>query len=230
MSNVERKVVKSLFSMQDLDYKAFHAKLIPNIKEEVIIGVRTPELRKYAKEFSKTEEAQEFIKILPHKYYEENNLHGFIIEQIKDFDECIEEVERFLPYVDNWATCDMMAPKVFKKNLPQLLEKIKVWIKAEYTYTVRFAIEMLMKYFLDNEFDIVYPKMVVEVKSDEYYINMMIAWYFATALAKQYDSILPFIENKELDIWTHNKAIQKAIESRRVSQEQKDYLRTLKIK
>lgn len=230
MTNVEKEVRESLFSMQDLEYKAFHAKLIPNIKEEVIIGVRTPELRKYAKEFAKTEKAEAFIKILPHKYYEENNLHGFLLEQIKDFDTCIEELERFLPYVDNWATCDMMAPKVFKKNLPKLLEKIKQWIRAEDTYTVRFAIEMLMKYFLDDSFDVAYPKMVAGVKSDEYYINMMIAWYFATALAKQYDSILPFIENKELEPWTHNKAIQKAIESRRVSGEQKTYLRTLKIK
>lgn len=230
MTNIEKEVQESLFSMQDLDYKAFHVKLIPNISEEVIIGVRTPALRKFAKEFSKTEEAREFIRILPHKYYEENNLHGFILEKIKDFDECIGEVEQFLPYVDNWATCDMLAPKVFQKNLPKLLEKIKVWIKADDTYTVRFAIEMLMKYFLDDEYDVKYPQMVAQVKSGEYYINMMIAWYFSTALAKQYDSILPFIEKKELDIWTHNKAIQKAIESRRVSQEQKDYLRTLKIK
>lgn len=230
MTNVEKEVRESLFSMQDLEYKAFHAKLIPNIKEEVIIGVRTPELRKYAKEFAKTKKAEAFIKILPHKYYEENNFHGFLLEQIKDFDTCIEELERFLPYVDNWATCDMMAPKVLKKNLPKLLEKIKQWIRAEDTYTVRFAIEMLMKYFLDDGFDVVYPKMVAGVKSDEYYINMMIAWYFATALAKQYDSILPFIENQELEPWTHNKAIQKAIESRRVSEEQKIYLRKLKIK
>ena len=230
MSNIENKVVKSLFSMQDLDYKRFHAKLIPNVNEELVIGVRTPQLRKYAKDFAKTDEAKEFIKMLPHKYYEENNLHGFILEQIKDYDECIAEVERFLPYVDNWATCDMMAPKVFKKNLPKLLEKVKVWIKADDTYTIRFAIEMLMKYFLDDAFDVVYPEMVAKVKSDEYYVNMMIAWYFATALAKQYDLILPFIENKELDKWTHNKAIQKAIESRRITQEQKDYLRTLKIK
>lgn len=230
MSKIENNVIEALFSMQDLDYKAFHAKLIPNVEEETIIGVRTPQLRKYAKEFSKTEGAKEFIKILPHKYYEENNLHGFILEQIKDFDECIAEVERFLPYVDNWATCDMMAPKVFKKNLSKLLEKIKQWIKASDTYTIRFAIEMLMKYFLDDEFDVVYPKMVSEVNSDEYYIKMMIAWYFATALAKQYDIILPFIENQELEAWTHNKAIQKAIESRRVSEEQKNNLRTLKIK
>lgn len=230
MCNIEKEVVERLFSMQDLDYKSFHGKLIPNVDEKAIIGVRTPELRKYAKEFAKTDHAKEFIKILPHKYYEENNLHAFVLEQIKDFDTCVEQVERFLPYVDNWATCDMMTPKVFQKNLPQLLEKIRVWIKAEDTYTVRFAIEMLMKYFLDDAFDVIYPKMVAEVKSEEYYINMMIAWYFATALAKQYESILPFIENKMLEPWTHNKAIQKAIESRRVSEEQKSYLRKLKIK
>lgn len=230
MNNIEKEVTDKLFSMQDLDYKSFHGKLIPNVDEDAIIGVRTPALRKYAKEFAKTDHAKEFIKILPHKYYEENNLHAFVLEQIKDFDTCVEEVERFLPYVDNWATCDMMAPKVFQKNLPKLLEKVKVWIKADDTYTVRFAIEMLMKYFLDEQFDIVYPKMVAEVKSEEYYINMMIAWYFATALAKQYESILPFIENKMLEPWTHNKAIQKAIESRRVSEEQKSYLRKLKIK
>lgn len=227
---IENQVQELLFSMQDLGYKAFHAKLIPNIKEDVIIGVRTPELRKYAKEFAKTDEAKEFVNRLPHKYYEENNLHGFIIEQIKDFDECIAEVERFLPYVDNWATCDLMSPKVFRKNLPKLLDRIKVWIQLNDTYTVRFAIEMLMKYFLDDEYDVKYPRMVAKVKSDEYYVNMMIAWYFATALAKQYDSILSFIENQKLETWTHNKAIQKAIESRRISQEQKDYLRTLKIK
>lgn len=230
MCNIEKEVVERLFSMQDLDYKSFHGKLIPNVDEKAIIGVRTPELRKYAKEFAKTDHAKEFIKILPHKYYEENNLHAFVLEQIKDFDTCVEQVERFLPYVDNWATCDMMTPKVFKKNLPQLLEKVRVWIKADDTYTVRFAIEMLMKYFLDDAFDVIYPKMVAEVKSEEYYINMMIAWYFATALAKQYESILPFIENKMLEPWTHNKAIQKAIESRRVSEEQKSYLRKLKIK
>ena len=230
MTNIEQKVRETLFSMQDIEYKSFHAKLIPNVEKDTIIGVRTPELRKYAKEFAKTDQAEEFIKLLPHKYYEENNLHAFILEQIKDYDKCIAEVERFLPYVDNWATCDTMAPKVFKKNLSKLLEKIKQWIKASDTYTIRFAIEMLMKYFLDDEFDVVYPKMVSEVNSDEYYIKMMIAWYFATALAKQYDIILPFIENQELEAWTHNKAIQKAIESRRVSEEQKNYLRTLKIK
>ncbi len=230
MHDIEKEVVRQLFSMQDLEYKAFHAKLIPNVEKEAIIGVRTPVLRKYAKEFNKTGKAEEFILILPHRYYEENNLHAFILEQIKDFDRCVREVERFLPYVDNWATCDMMAPKVFQKNLPKLLQKIKIWLNSDNTYTVRFAIEMLMKYYLDEQYDMEYPQMVAQVCSDEYYINMMIAWYFATALAKQYDSILPFIENKCLKTWTHNKAIQKAVESRRIPVEQKKYLKTLKIK
>ncbi len=231
MCDVEKEVIKELFSMQDLEYKNFHSKLIPNIQEETIIGVRTPALRKYAKEFAKNNQAEQFLKCLPHRYYEENNLHGFLLEQIKDFEQCMEEVEKFLPYIDNWATCDMLAPKAFKKNLPELFKKIKVWIKSDKTYTVRFAIGMLMRYFLDEEFDIRYPRMVAKVRSDEYYINMMIAWYFATALAKQYEEILPFIENRQLDdTWTHNKAIQKAVESRRITPEQKTYLKTLKIK
>lgn len=230
MNDLEQEVAKQLFSMQDLEYKNFHSKLIPNIQEETIIGVRTPALRKYAKEFAKNNQAEQFLKCLTHRYYEENNLHGFLLEQIKDFEQCMEEVEKFLPYIDNWATCDMLAPKAFKKNLPELFKKIKVWIKSDKTYTVRFAIGMLMRYFLDEEFDIRYPRMVAKVRSDEYYINMMIAWYFATALAKQYEEILPFIENRQLDTWTHNKAIQKAVESRRITPEQKTYLKTLKIK
>ena len=207
MRDVEKEVIKELFSMQDLEYKNFHSKLIPNIQEETIIGVRTPALRKYAKEFAKSNLAEQFLKCLPHRYYEENNLHGFLLEQIKDFEPCMEEVEKFLPYIDNWATCDVLAPKAFKKNLPELFKKIKVWIESDKTYTVRFAIGMLMRYFLDEEFDIRYPRMVAKVRSDEYYINMMIAWYFATALAKQYEAVLPFIENQQLDTWTHNKAI-----------------------
>lgn len=230
MCDVEKEVIKELFSMQDLEYKNFHSKLIPNIQEETIIGVRTPALRKYAKAFAKSNQAEQFLKCLPHRYYEENNLHGFLLEQIKDFEPCMEEVEKFLPYIDNWATCDVLAPKAFKKNLPELFKKIKVWIESDKTYTVRFAIGMLMRYFLDEEFDIRYPRMVAKVRSDEYYINMMIAWYFATALAKQYEEILPFIENRQLDTWTHNKAIQKAVESRRITPEQKTYLKTLKIK
>lgn len=223
-------VRNELFSMQDLQYREFHKKLIPNVDENAIIGVRTPQLRKFAKDFSNTEYVDVFIKNLPHQYYEENNLHGFLIEQIKDFDQCIEALDLFLPYVDNWATCDMMRPKVFKKNKPQLLIKIKDWLKSDSIYVVRFAIEMLMAFFLDEDFDESYPELVSRVKSDEYYINMMIAWYFATALAKQYDAVLPYIETHRLSDWVHNKSIQKAVESFRVSASQKDFLRTLRAK
>ncbi len=230
MNNIIKSVQADLFEMQDLEYKEFHSKLMPTIEPDKVIGIRTPVLRKYAKNFVKTEEAKEFIRVLPHTYYEENNLHGFIIEDIKEYDRVIEELERFLPYVDNWATCDLMRPKVFKKHLPKLLEQIKLWIASEHTYTTRFGIEMLMTYYLDEHFVPEYLEMVAEVRSEEYYVNMMIAWYFATALAKQYYDTLPYIEDKRLDKWTHNKAIQKAIESYRVSDEQKRYLRTLKIK
>ena len=195
-----------------------------------MIGVRTPELRKYAKELLKREDIGEFLEILPHEYFDENQLHAFIISGIKDYDKCMKEVDKFLPYVDNWATCDQLSPKVFKKHRPELLKQIKKWIKSKETYTVRFAIGMLMEHFLDEDFDIKYPEMVSKLRSDEYYINMMIAWYFATALAKQYDAILPFIEKKKLDKWTHNKAIQKSVESNRITPEQKEYLKTLKIK
>ncbi len=228
MNNIIKSVQADLFEMQDLKYKEFHSKLMPTIEPDKVIGIRTPALRKYAKDFAKTKEAKEFIRVLPHTYYEENNLHGFIIEGIKDYDRGIEELERFLPYVDNWATCDLMRPKVFKKHLPELLEQIKLWLNSEHTYTIRFGIEMLMTYYLDEHFAPEYLEMVAEVRSEEYYVNMMIAWYFATALAKQYVNTLPYIENKRLDKWTHNKAIQKAIESYRVSDEQKGYLRTLK--
>ena len=212
--------------MQDLDYRDFHARLIPNIDKDHIIGVRTPELRKFAKEFAKTEEAMEFLKELPHKYYEENNLHGFILETMKDYQQCVSAVGEFLPYVDNWATCDLMSPKICRKNLDDLLEHIKIWITAKDTYTVRFGIEMLMKYYLDEAFRPEYADMVANVISDEYYVNMMIAWYFATALAKQYEKIVPYIEDRRLEKWTHNKAIQKAVESRRITEEQKTYLKT----
>ena len=169
------------------------------------------------------------MKNLPHKYYEENNLHGFLIERIKDYDECIAEVNMFLPYVDNWATCDMMAPKIFKSHKDRLLAEIKKWIKSEYTYTIRFGIGMLMRFFLDEDFKEEYLGLVSGVFSDEYYVNMMRAWFFATALAKQYESTLPYIEKGTLDRWTQNKTIQKAVESRRIPEEQKTYLRNLKI-
>lgn len=224
------KVQKQLFELQDLKYRDFHAKLMPTIDKEKVIGVRTPVLRSYAKQFGKTEEAKEFIKVLPHKYYEENNLHGMLLEQIKDYDELIIELEKFLPHIDNWATCDLLSLRIVEKNLEDFLEKINKYIKSDQPYTIRFGISMLMKHYLDDNFKIEYANKVAAVQSEEYYVNMMRAWYFATALAKQYDSIIPFIEEKKLDVWTHNKAIQKSIESYRITPEQKEYLRTLKIK
>ena len=217
-----------LFEMQDLKYREFHSRLMPTVEKEKVIGVRTPELRKFAKEISKTDYAKDFLKILPHEYYEENNLHAFLIEEIGDYDLCIAELNRFLPYVDNWATCDMMRPKIFKKHLSELLDEIGKWLCSKDTYTVRFGIEMLMVYFLDDKFSHEYPETVSKIRSDEYYIKMMIAWYFATALSKRYDDVLPYLEQNRLDTDTHNKTIRKAVESYRISDEKKNYLRTLK--
>lgn len=224
------EIRKQLFSMQDLQYRDFQSKLIPTVEYDSVIGVRTPQLRKYAKQLAKAEEIGEFLSDLPHQYFDENQLHAFIISEMKDYEMCMEEVERFLPYVDNWATCDQMVPKVFKKHETELLEAIRRWIATDKTYTVRFGIGMLMRHFLEEYFDLEYPKMVAAIRSEEYYINMMIAWYFATALAKQYEAVLPFIENYSLDVWTHNKAIQKSVESYRITKEQKEYLRSLKRK
>ncbi len=221
------KIKEELFRMQDLKYKEFHSKLIPTINPDTVIGVRVPDLRKFANTVT---DYDEFFKDLPHQYYEENNLHGFIISQIKDYDKCVEELNKFLPYVDNWATCDGIRPKCFNKNTDKLLLEIKKWISTDYIYTVRFAIEMLMTHFLDEKFDESFLKLVAGIKSDEYYINMMIAWYFATALAKQYEVTVGYIEKKILPIWVHNKTIQKAIESFRITDEKKKYLRTLKRK
>lgn len=226
MNNIQ----KELFSMQDLGYKEFHSRLIPNINPDTIIGVRTPELRKYARSFARQPEAEEFLNTLPHKYYEENNLHAFLVETIKDYDKALFETERFLPFIDNWATCDMFLPKVFKKHTDTLIFKIKEWLKSSHTYTVRYGTGLLMSLYLDEHFSNEYLELVSAVRSDEYYINMMLAWYFATALAKQYDAAIPYIEEKKLDKWVHNKAIQKAIESRRIDNETKLYLRGLKIK
>lgn len=223
-------LIKSLFKLQDLKYKDFHAKLIQTIDKEKIIGIRVPELRKFAAEFNNSKYKNEFLNTLPHYYYEENNLHAFLIEKIKDFDEAIEETDKFLPYIDNWATCDSLRPKVFFKNKEKLLKYIEKWLDSEHYYTIRFGIEMLMVHFLDENFSPEYLKRISQIKSTEYYVNMMIAWYFATALAKQYDTTLPYFESKILDKWTHNKAIQKAIESYRISNLQKEDLRKLKIK
>lgn len=215
---------------RDEKYAEFQAKLIPGTDAKKVIGIRTPALRKFAKQMIRREDADDFLSDLPHKYFDENQLHAFMISEIKDYDECVARVNEFLPYVDNWATCDQMSPKVFKKHKPEILKEVKKWIKSGHTYTVRFGICELMADFLDEDFDEKYPGMVAAIKSEEYYVNMMIAWYFATALAKQYDVIIPYIENRKLDKWTHNKAIQKAIESYRITEEQKTYLRTLKIK
>ena len=219
-----------LFEMQDIKYRDFQSKLFPTLEPGKMIGVRTPDLKKYARELTKSEDVQEFLNCLPHEYFDENQLHAFIISGIKDYKECLNEVNIFLPYVDNWATCDQMSPKIFKKNREDLLRHIKEWTASDETYTVRFGIKMLMEHFLDEDFDPVYPETVSKIRSEEYYINMMIAWYFATALSKQYDAVLPFIENKALDVWTHNKAIQKSVESYRITDEQKTYLKSLKIK
>ena len=226
---INDEIKKALFENQDLKYRDFHSALVPSVEKEKLIGVRVPIMRKLAKEFSKREDIGEFLSALPHEYFDENQIHSFIISDIKDYTVCIEEVKRFLPFVDNWAVCDGLSPKVFKKHKPELLKEIEIWINSDEPYTVRFAVKMLMDNFLDSDFDLKYPKMVAKIRSDEYYVNMMLAWYFATALAKQYDSVLPFIEEKKLDKWTHNKAIQKARESFRVTPEHKEYLKALKI-
>ncbi len=220
--------LSGLFEMQDLKYRDFHSRLMPTVPKELIIGVRTPDLRKFAGKIAKTPIAEDFMRKLPHKYYEENNLHAFLIEQIRDYDKCVEEINRFLPFVDNWATCDMLRPKVFKKHLPELLGEIKKWLKSDETYTVRFGIECLMCYYLDENFSPEYPKIVSEIHSGEYYIKMMQAWYFATALAKRYDEIVPYLEQNKLDSDTHNKTIRKAVESCRITDGQKAFLKTLK--
>ena len=227
---ITEEINEELFKLQDTKYRDFQSKLIPNVEEGRVIGVRTPELRKLAKKFEKREDISIFLKRLPHQYFDEDQLHAFILSERKDYKICIEEVNNFLPYINNWATCDQLSPKVLKKNKKDLLDNIKNWISSKRTYTVRFGIGMLMQHFLDEDFDIKYPKMVSKIRSEEYYINMMIAWYFATGLAKQYEQILPFIQGKKLDKWTHNKSIQKAVESYRITSEQKDFLKSLKIK
>ena len=219
---------KELFELQDLKYKEFHQKLMPTVNTDKVIGIRTPVLRKFAKEFGKREEAEGFLKNLPHKYYEEDNLHAFLLEEIKDYETLVEELNKFLPFVDNWATCDMMRPKILKSHREELLEDIKRWLNSKDIYAIRFAVNCLMNYYLEEEFKPEYLLLVKNIESEEYYINMVRAWYFATALAKQYEITIKILENKDLDKWTHNKTIQKAIESYRITKEKKEYLRTLK--
>ena len=227
---IKDDIRRELYALQDIEYKKLQERIINTVPEDSVIGVRTPELRRLAKEFSKRDDIGEFLSDLPHEFFDEDQLHAFIISGMKDYDRCMEELERFLPYVNNWATCDQMSPKVFKKHKKDLLEQVKEWIGSDRTYVIRFGIVMLMEHFLDEDFDVKYPKAVAKIRSDEYYVNMVIAWYFATALAKQYDAAIPFIEKRSLDTWTHNKTIQKAVESFRITPEQKEYLKSLKIK
>lgn len=214
-------ILERLFALQDLPYKAFQCRLMPTVNPDAVIGVRTPELRRLAKAVMKEDGAADFLSHLPHGYYEENNLHAFLIEQIRDYDDCIAALDRFLPYVDNWATCDMMRPVCFARHTDALMPQIRLWLSSPHTYTVRFALGMLMTHYLDEHFTPEILETAAEVTSGEYYINMMIAWFFATALAKQYNSAAAYIEQNRLPVWVHNKAIQKAIESNRIPKETK---------
>lgn len=239
--SVESRIQDALFNAQDLKFKAFHSRLIPTIPADTVIGVRTPDLKLIAKNFSTDPNIDKFLNRLPHKYYDENQVHSFILSGIKDFDECIAQVEKFLPYVDNWASCDQLRPKVLGNTAghrEKLLKLVKLWMQGKLasgklvqddTYVVRFGIEMLMNFFLDGDFKPMFLRWVAAVRREDYYVKMMVAWYFATALAKQYDATIPYIQEHKLEPWTHNKAIQKAIESYRITPGQKAYLKTLKV-
>lgn len=219
---------RSLFELQDLKYRDFQSKLLPKTEKEKIIGVRTPILRKFAKEFAQTKEAQKFLQELPHQYYEENDLHLMLVTQIRDYKKCLKEVTQFLPYIDNWATCDLPLPKCFEKHKAELIVDVKNWIVSNDTYTIRYGIGVLLRLYLDEDFKDEYPKLVSAVISDEYYVNMMIAWYFATALAKQWEAVIGYLKDRKLPEWVHRKTIQKAIESNRITEEQKAELRGLR--
>lgn len=224
------KITEQLFALQDKEYQAFQSKLMPTVPPETVIGVRTPLLRKLARELAGTPQAEQFLQSLPHRYYEENNLHAFLLERIRDYDTALTETERFLPYINNWATCDCFCPKVFAKHKAELLVPIRRWLGSEYVYTVRYAMGLLMRYYLDEDFRPEYLAWVANIRSEEYYLNMMRAWYFATALAKQPEDALPWLTERRLDVWTHNKTIQKAVESFRVPAERKQQLRELRIR
>lgn len=236
--SIVQEIRDALFAEQDLKFREFHKKLIPTIPEKTVIGVRTPALRKMAKEFAKHKDVEKFLCALPHKYYDENQIHCFILCGIKDFEKGVDAVNRFLPFIDNWATCDQLRPACFNKknNRNALLECICGWLKGMYgkqkcenPYVVRFGIEMLMTFFLDDDFKPEYLDWIAKIRSEEYYVNMMIAWFFATAMAKQYEATVPYIEQKKLAPWVHNKTIQKSVESFRITDGQKKYLRSLKL-
>ena len=217
-----------LFALQDPEYRLFQSKLMPTVDPARVIGVRTPDLRKLSRELAGTEQAAAFVRQLPHDYYEENNLHGFLIASLRDYGETVAALEAFLPHVDNWATCDLLHPRAFDKRPEALPDQLFRWLQSDRTYTVRFAMGMLMSLYLDEAFRPGYADWIAGIKSEEYYVNMMAAWYFATALAKRWDDVFPYLTDHRLPVWTHNKAIQKAIESRRISPEQKQILRSLK--
>lgn len=223
-------VFQRLSELSDPTYRDFHAGLIPNISPETILGVRVPALRKLARELRGSAEAQEFMAALPHEYYDENCLHGLLINDIKDFGATVSALDAFLPYVDNWAVCDLISPRSFKSRPPELPAHVRRWLESSHSYTVRFGIGVLMSFYLDESFEPAQLEAVAERCCEEYYVNMMVAWYFATALAKQPEAALPYIENRRLSRWTHNKAIQKSIESRRIPDETKAYLKTLRWK
>jgi len=223
-------ITDKLFELQDNTYADFQSKLTPGIDRDLFIGVRVPLVRKLAKQVFKEEKAGAFLEELPHKYYDENMLHGLLISEIKDYNACIQAVDEFLPYVDNWAVCDIMSPKVFRKHKQELMIKIKEWIQSDKTYTIRFGIEMLMSHYLDEDFKPEYLELPASVRNEEYYVRMMQAWFYATALSKQWDAAIPYIQSARLEVWTHNKTIQKARESYRITDEQKKYLNGLKRK
>ena len=222
------QVTRQLFAMQDKDYHDFQSKLIPGVDPDLVIGVRVPQLRAYAGRLAGTSAEAEFLATLPHRYHEENNLHAFLINRMKDPDQVFTALDRFLPCVDNWATCDSLRPKVFKRCRTELLEHIRIWLNSGHTYTVRFGLEMLMVHYLDEDFCPEYLEMAAKTTGEDYYIRMMVAWYFATALAKQYETSVVYLQDRVLERWTHNKTIQKATESFRITPEQKEYLRTLR--
>lgn len=223
-------LIRQLFQLQDKQYAAFQAKLTPGIAPEKFIGVRVPILRNFAKTFAKDPAQEHFLKALPHKYYDENMLHSLLLSQMKDYDACIKQVDGFLPYVDNWAVCDILSPKIFSRYKDKLMPKIQEWSASDHTYTCRFGLEMLMSFYLDADFRPEYLEIVAAARSEEYYVKMMVAWFFATALAKQWESTIPYLEKHVLAPWTHNKTIQKARESYRITPDQKEYLNTLKVK
>lgn len=225
-----QEITEKLRELSDEEYRVFQLKLMPGVTEDRVLGVRTPLLRKFAKELAKDPDIEIFLRDIPHRYYDENNLHGFIISECKDYEKSVACVNALLPYVDNWATCDLLSPKAFKKNRDRLIKDIDRWIASDKTYTIRFGIEMLMSHFLDEDFRPEYLEKLTAIQSDEYYVNMMLAWFFATALAKQWDDTVKYIEEKRLSVWVHNKTIQKAVESYRITDEQKAYLKAMKIK